>query len=262
MNSIEVFIKRPTGPSAAQCEAAGLAWLGESGGPVAEVVDVAEGYLATKRVQPCDPTGEAAFEAGRELARIHAQGAPAYGSPPAGWEGPNYIGTQTQPCEPTADWWEFYATQRVEVFLERAVAVGNLLPDDAARLSQLLSRLGEKQAAEQTFTSGFSHQPSRIHGDLWAGNLLFTTQGAVFIDPAAHGGHPLTDLAMLDLFGCPFQEAVFAGYEAQSGLPGGWRAHLPVHQLHPLAVHAVTHGPGYARELVACARRVERTFLG
>ena len=33
---------------------------------------------------------------------------------------------------------------------------------------------------------------------------MWTAEGAVLIDPAAHGGHRETDLAMLALFGCPF----------------------------------------------------------
>ncbi len=53
--------------------------------------------------------------------------------------------------------------------------------------------------------------PARIHGDLWSGNVVFTSLAAVLIDPAAHGGHGLTDLAMLDLFGCPYLEQVLHG---------------------------------------------------
>ena len=45
--------------------------------------------------------------------------------------------------------------------------------------------------------------PARLHGDLWSGNVMWTPDGAVLIDPAAHGGHRETDLAMLALFGCP-----------------------------------------------------------
>ena len=32
---------------------------------------------------------------------------------------------------------------------------------------------------------------------------MWTPDGVVLIDPAAHGGHRETDLAMLALFGCP-----------------------------------------------------------
>lgn len=46
------------------------------------------------------------------------------------------------------------------------------------------------------------HNAARLHGDLWSGNVMWTQTGAVLIDPAAHGGHRETDLAMLALFGC------------------------------------------------------------
>ena len=63
--------------------------------------------------------------------------------------------------------------------------------------------------------------PARLHGDLWSGNVMWTPDGVVLIDPAAHGGHRETDLAMLALFGCPYFEAVLAGYQAQRPLRDG-----------------------------------------
>ncbi|PKQ17997.1 MAG: fructosamine kinase, partial [Actinobacteria bacterium HGW-Actinobacteria-8] len=96
--------------------------------------------------------------------------------------------------------------------------------------------------------------PSRIHGDLWGGNVLFGPHGVVMIDPAAHGGHAETDLAMLALFGAPHLAQIVAGYESVTPLRTGWRERVPVHQLHPLAVHAAGHGRVYGVELAAAAR--------
>ena len=91
--------------------------------------------------------------------------------------------------------------------------------------------------------------PARIHGDLWAGNLLFGSDGGIMIDPAAHGGHPHTDLGMLALFGAPYLEEIFQGYGAPKDIEN-W---IPMHQLHPLAVHALTHGASYNRPLERAA---------
>jgi len=77
----------------------------------------------------------------------------------------------------------------------------------------------------------------------------------VLIDPAAHGGHRETDLAMLALFGCPFLERVFAAYDAEQPLRPGWRDRVPVHQLHPLAVHAAGHGRSYGVALTEAAEQ-------
>ncbi|WPF65732.1 MULTISPECIES: fructosamine kinase family protein [unclassified Corynebacterium] len=247
--SREVVRKYPRQAGAAQAEAAGLRWLAEASGCVAEVVEADEGVIATVRVEQARPTTRAARVAGRELARIHAAGAPAYGSPPPGWAGPYYIGTQEQECRPTQDWARFYAEQRVLPFARRAYRVGNLDDEGWAEVRRALEVLPEVMRAR-----GWDMPPARIHGDLWAGNLLFGSAGPVLIDPAADGGHPVTDLAMLALFGAPHLEEIYAGYAAEAALPEDWRESIPLHQLHPLAVHALTHGPGYATDLVRAAR--------
>ena len=78
-------------------------------------------------------------------------------------------------------------------------------------------------------------RPARIHGDLWSGNVMWTADGVVLIDPAAHGGHRETDLAMLALFGCPYLDEVLSGYQSVRPLREGWRERVGLHQLYPLA---------------------------
>ncbi|MCZ9310199.1 fructosamine kinase family protein [Corynebacterium uberis] len=238
-------IKCPAQAGAARAEAAGLAWLRAASTAVVEVVDVTDTRLTLARVDTVAPTAQAARQAGVQLARIHRAGAAAFGAPPPGWDGPYFIGTQEQACRPDAAWGRFYAQQRVLPFARRA------------QLPQAVASLVERACAAIEAVGDWGVAPARIHGDLWAGNLLFSASGPVFIDPAAHGGHPVTDLAMLDLFGAPFLPDIFAGYESVATLPDGWRAQIPLHQLHPLAVHALTHGPGYVPDL---ARAAERTL--
>jgi fructosamine-3-kinase len=96
--------------------------------------------------------------------------------------------------------------------------------------------------------------PSRLHGDLWSGNVMWTPGGAVLIDPAAHGGHRETDLAMLALFGCPHLGAVLDSYQQQRPLRPGWRERVGLHQLYPLLAHVVLFGGGYATQAAAAAR--------
>lgn len=81
---------------------------------------------------------------------------------------------------------------------------------------------------------------------------------AVLIDPAAHGGHRETDLAMLALFGAPHLDRILAGYQEEHPLREGWRDRVPLHQMHPLATHSAGHGAGYAVALADAARAVLR----
>ncbi len=133
-------------------------------------------------------------------------------------------------------WGEFYATQRVLPFV-RAAGVSARCLDTVERACELIAG------------RDWDVEPARIHGDLWAGNVLFGAEGAVMIDPAAHGGHPHTDLGMLALFGVPYFAEVLDGY----GAPADIEQWLPMHQLHPLAVHALTHGPAYYHDLEGAA---------
>ena len=80
---------------------------------------------------------------------------------------------------------------------------------------------------------------------LWSGGRGW------LIDPAAHGGHRETDLAMLDLFGAPELDEILRGYTETAPLAEGWRSRVPLHQLHPLLVHVCLFGGGYTAQLVA-----------
>jgi fructosamine-3-kinase len=145
--------------------------------------------------------------------------------------------------EPGAAWPSWYAAHRIEPYLRRAVDQGRL--DASGPVGQVCERIDE--------LAGPPEPPARLHGDLWSGNVLWS--GEVWlIDPAAHGGHRETDLAMLALFGCPQLDTILAAYDEAAPLAPGWRARMPLHQLFPLLVHAVLFGGGYARSAIDAAR--------
>ena len=235
-------------PGFFEAEAAGLRWLEAAGGArVVHVIDVGPGRIELERVAHAAPTREAAADFGVALARTHAAGAESFGAPPQGWDGPLFIGRRELPRVTGDAWGTFYSRARVEPYLAPAVAAGHLTADEEA-----LVRRACDVVAAGAFDDGAP--PARIHGDLWAGNLLFDAHGAVLIDPAAHGGHAETDLAMLSLFGAPHLEKILAAYEEEASLSEGWRERVPVHQLHPLAVHAAGHGRGYGVALADAAQ--------
>ena len=61
---------------------------------------------------------------------------------------------------------------------------------------------------------------------------------------------------MLELFGCPHLDDVLAAYDERMPLRLGSASRVPLHQLHPLAVHAAGHGPHYGVALHRAAMRV------
>jgi fructosamine-3-kinase len=249
MNKPVDFVKRRTDapPRFFEAEAAGLAWLADAhGAHVASVIDVKPGHLVIEHIDEVQPSAVAARRFGAALAITHRAGAAAFGAPPDGYEGPLYIGNRPLPSAHESSWGNFYARDRVLPYLEIAVNVGNVTDAGDRQVREACERIAAGDFDDD-------EQPARLHGDLWNGNVLWSSQGVVLIDPAAHGGHRETDLAMLALFGCPYQDDVLEGYESQAPLRDGWRERIPLHQLHPLAVHAAGHGPAYGQSLGAAA---------
>lgn len=250
------FVKQQTGVPAAAfaAEAAGLRWLADAGGvAVCPVLEVRRDALVLERVREERPDARAAERFGRDLARTHAAGAPRFGAPPPGVDGDTWIATLPLPTT-THDvgWGTFYAEQRLQPYLRLAREAGTLDAADAA----LVDRVCERLAAEDPALVAGVDGPARLHGDLWSGNVLWSADGAVLVDPAAHGGHPETDLAMLELFGLPHLARVLDAYAEAAGTPDGRRERVPLHQLHPLLVHTVLFGGAYAAPTVEAAKAV------
>ena len=244
------------GPGVA-AEAFGLRWLAVPGGPpVPAVLAVEDDRLVTEYVPPGRPSVAAASELGRRLAVLHAAGAPAFGSGPPEAPADAWIGRAPMRNVEAGDWAPWYAEHRLAPYLRTARDAGDLTAAEAAVVEQVCDRLpGFAVPAEP---------PSRLHGDLWSGNVLWSADGkrssagAWLIDPAAHGGHRETDLAMLALFGCPRLDTVLGAYDETAPLAPGWRDRIPLHQLFPLLVHVVLFGRGYADQAVAAARAALR----
>ncbi len=225
-------------------EAAGLRWLAEveDGAPVPELLGADEECVILRWVEPGKPSVEAAERFGRALARTHAAGAATFGA-----EQDGFIGLAPLPNRPLPTWPEFYASRRVMPYVRAAVQRRGLTSEQAATIERAMSRIHD--------LAGPTEAPARIHGDLWSGNLVWGSDGQVWvIDPAAHGGHRETDLAMLALFGAPHLQRVLDAYDEADPLAEGWRGRVALHQLHPLLVHTVLFGGSYGERAAAAAR--------
>lgn len=237
----EVFVKHlPDGAAVFAAEAAGLRWLA-AGMPelVPEVLAVDDRMLVLPWLTETAPTAAAAERFGRDLAVLHTHSPDGYGAPWSGW-------IAELPLDNTPDdgpWGRWYAEYRLAPFLPRA----------APHLGAAGIRLLERVINTIDTLAGPPEPPSRLHGDLWSGNLSWTPNRTLLIDPAAHGGHRETDLAMLALFGAPHLTRIHAAYHESHPLADGWQSRIPLHQLHPLLVHVVLYGSTYSSQTIAAA---------
>ena len=233
-------------PVGFEAEALGLRWLGEAGAvPVPEVLACDEAALVISWLPQEAPGPQAAERFGRDLARMHAAGAGRFGAP---W--PGSIAGLPLSNRAGDSWPEWYATERLLPYARIARDRGSLTAADV--------RLVEAAAARAGDIAGPAEAPSRIHGDCWSGNVLWSGGRGWLIDPAAHGGHRETDLAMLALFGAPYLARIIACYEEVRPLAAGWRDRVPLHQLHPLLVHVCLFGGSYRAAALDASRAVLR----
>ncbi len=227
-------------------EAAGLRWLAEAAATGVPMVLAQSGdCLVTDWIEAGQPSRDAAARFGRELAGLHAAGAEHFGAP---WPG-EIAGLPLANDATDADGWAgWYATRRVLPYARIGRDAGTLSRADVAVIESACERVAD--------VSGPPELPARLHGDCWSGNVLWSGGRGWLIDPAAHGGHRETDLAMLALFGAPYLDAMLSAYQEVGPLADGWRSRVPLHQLHPLLVHVCLFGAAYRDAALAAARAV------
>jgi len=103
-------------------------------------------------------------------------------------------------------------------------------------------------------------KPAWLHGDLWSGNALPTTDAdgssrIAVIDPAAYIGDGWADIAMMRLFG-GFPAACFHAYEQCVDDDDRIEKRIAVYQLYHVLNHLNLFGRGYAGQALAIADRL------
>ena len=224
--------RRPP-PGMFPAEARGLGWLAQPGAlRVPAVAAVDEAFLALELLRPGPRSASFDEELGRGLAALHRTRPTGFGL-----DHDNFIGRLPQSNRPAPDWSTFYARERLEPQLRRALDAGVAPPSLGRQVKRLYARLDA--------LVGPPEPPARLHGDLWGGNLMGDERGApCLIDPAVYGGHREVDLAMMQLFG-GFGPRVFAAYAESYPLAAGHEERVPLYQLYPLLVHVNLFGGSY-----------------
>ena len=230
-----------------QAEADGLRWLAEAQSglniPTALALDAGErgalptdpAFMAIPYLPPGPRSAEQEIALGRGLAHLHRAPCPGIGLAKD-----NFLANVPQDNHATSDWPTFYIERRLRPLVERLHAAGQLPARTCDELRRRFPLITERIATGEP--------PSRLHGDLWGGNALFTTQGPALIDPAVYGGQREIDLAMMDLFG-GFSPRCLAAYEATYPLEPGASQRRPLYQLYPLLIHVLLFGGHYATQV-------------
>lgn len=193
-----------------------------------------QAYLVIEYVDMGRPSGNAAEQAGRQLAAMHHICREQFG-----WHRDNTIGSTHQSNASDADWIGFWRKQRLEFQLLLAARNG---------YGGSLQSGGEKLV--ERFAALIDHDPvpSLLHGDLWGGNLSYDRDGnPVIYDPAVYYGDREADLAMTELFG-GFGNDFYAAYNEVWPVDTGYRSRKTLYNLYHILNHANMFGGGYVRQ--------------
>lgn len=217
-----------------EAEAAGLAELRDAAAirvpePVCTGLAGRQAYLA---IEYLDLGGRLdGAQAGRRLARLHRQSAPAFG-----WHRANTIGSTPQRNDWTPDWAGFWRTHRLGFQLDLAARNG---------YGRGLLDAGERLMADLAVLIGHRPVPSLLHGDLWGGNIGATPGGEpVIFDPAVYFGDREADLAMTELFG-GFGAGFYAAYRDEWPVSPEYADRKILYNLYHVLNHLNLFGGGY-----------------
>ncbi len=150
---------------------------------------------------------------------------------------PGWFGTESS-------WGEAFVVGRLVPQLERAERTGLTLPRRGPLLERCLALLSH------------TPKPSLVHGDLWRGNVGFSSKGeAVVFDPAPYLADAETDLAMTRLFG-GFPPEFYEAYGRTLPPCEGWELRSQAYDLYHVLNHHNLFGGGYGIQAAALAHDI------
>ena len=189
-------------------------------------------YLLLEFIASKNPTSKEFEALGHQLADLHTFSV----GDSFGWKQDNYIGSLPQSNKNNEDWVLFYVQERLLPQLKMAKEKRLLISSEIPSESNLL------KDCELFFPKV---KPALLHGDLWSGNYLISTQGIPYlIDPAVYFGHHEVDMAMTQLFG-GFSSSFYGAYVEQIPAETLQKERRDIYQLYYLLVHLNLFGRTY-----------------
>ena len=171
----------------------------------------------------------------QQLAELHQQKATQFGL-----DHSNYMGQLPQNNSNFDDFITFFIENRLKPQVKLAF--------DSHKIEQ--KHLAQFEVLYTDINSIFPiEKPTAIHGDLWNGNYICSTQEkAILIDPAVYYGHREIDIAMTQLFG-GFPELFYKKYNEIYPLEPCFNLRTNFYNLYPLLVHLNLFGNSYLKSV-------------
>jgi len=180
---------------------------------------------------------------GEQLARLHRSTADRFG-----FIADNFIGSLEQRNKKMARWGDFFFETRLAVQAELGRVNGWFDHSFEALLN-------EKQVAIREELNQTVEPPTLRHGDLWSGNVFWSTRGPALIDPAVYYGNREADLAFTELFG-RFSEVFYQVYNDTYPLEPGYARRKSILNLYHLMTHSNLFGGSYISSARAAVGRI------
>jgi len=203
-------------------------------------VDDSPGLLLMEYLHPAINTSGFDEQLGRGLAQLHRKTASAFG-----FHHSNYCGTTVQDNTWTDNWPEFFAECRIWALIKQIKSVRGMSVEQQVVYENLADRI-PLLLTHRTV-------PSLIHGDLWSGNYMYTSNGPALIDPACYYADREMELGMMQLFG-GFSSTVWKAYQEEFPLPDGWQQRIRLYQLYHVLNHYLLFGVSYGLQGLGIAK--------
>lgn len=196
-----------------------------------QVLQVNEHILTLEKIQQSAATTAQWQQLGQALAQLHQIQQPHHGH-----DEDNYIGLSPQPNLICDNWGQFFCQYRLLFQIERIQSSSKrtVFLHDFNVISNQLSQ----------FLNESCDYPSLLHGDLWAGNVIFDQSDVWLIDPAVYCGDADADLAMTELFG-GFTSAFYDAYFATKPKSNDYALKRTIYNLYHQLNHYNLFGTSY-----------------
>ena len=206
----------------------------------AKEVDASPGFLVLEYLESGYGKTNSDESLGRGLAAIHKYKAEKFG-----FHHDNYCGSTPQNNSWKSNWIEFFRDNRLHFLLELIQRERPLSAGEFKVYERLLVKIPEWVPEE----SG----PALIHGDLWSGNYMNTTNGPALIDPASYYANREMEMGIMTMFG-GFSQRFYSAYNEAYPLPSGWRERNHLYQLYHFLNHYYLFGGDYRSQALQIAK--------